>query len=75
MKRSRFRDEQILGVLREHDAGASVGEVCRRPGRSTATFDAWKAKFGGLEVSEAKRLYADAMLDNTALKDLLARKW
>ncbi|MBP1807803.1 putative transposase [Rubellimicrobium aerolatum] len=88
MKRSRFSDEQIIGVLREHDAGVSVAEVCRRHGMSTATFYAWKAKFGGLEVSEAKRLkaleeenaklkrlYADAMLDNTALKDLLAKKW
>ena len=88
MKKSRFSDEQIIGVLREQEAGASVAEVCRRPGMSTATFYAWKAKFGGLEVSEArrlkaleeenaklKRLYADAMLDNTALKDLLAKKW
>lgn len=88
MKRSRFSDEQIIAVLREHDVGASVAEVCRRHGMSSATFYAWKAKFGGLEVSEAKRLkaleaenaklkrlYADAMLDNTALKDLLAKKW
>ena len=88
MKKSRFTDEQIIGVLREHDAGASVAEVCRRHGMSTAPFYAWKAKFGGLEVSDAKRLkaledenaklkrlYADAMLDNAALKDLLAKKW
>ena len=88
MKRSRFSDEQIIGILREQEAGSPTAEVCRRHGISSATFYAWKAKFGGMEVSEAKRLkaledenaklkrlLADAMLDNAGLKDLLSRKW
>ena len=88
MKRWRFTEEQIIGVLREHEAGAKTTEVCRRHGVSEATFYKWKAKYGGLEVSEAKRLrgledengrlkrmLADAMLDNAALKDLLGKKW
>jgi putative transposase len=88
MKRSRFSEEQIIGVLREHDAGAVVAELCRKHGMSSATFYAWKAKFGGMDVSDArrlkaleeenaklKRLYADAMLDNAGLKELLTKKW
>ena len=88
MKRSKFSEEQIIGVLREQEAGATTAEVCRRHGISSATFCAWKSKYGGMEVSDAKRLkaveeenaklkrlLADAMLDNVALKDLLARKW
>ena len=88
MKRSKFTEEQIIGVLREQDAGATTAEVCRRHGISSATFYAWKSKYGGMEVSDAKRLkaveeenaklkrlLADSMLDNVALKDLLARKW
>ena len=88
MKRLRFTEEQIIAVLREQEAGAKTTDVCRRHGISTATFYAWKAKYGGMEVSEARRLkaledentklkklLADAMLDNVALKDLLSKKF
>ena len=88
MKRSRFTEEQIIGILREQEAGVATAEVCRRHGVSSATFYKWKSKFGGMDVSEArrlkaledenaklKRMLADAMLDNVALKDLLGKKW
>lgn len=88
MKRKRFSEEQIISVLKEHEAGARVPDLARRHGVSENTIYRWKSKFGGLEVSEAKRLreleaenaklkrlYADAMLDNAALKDLVTKKW
>ena len=67
MKRKQFSEEQIIGILKEAEAGAVVTELCRKHGMSSATYYAWKAKYGGLEVSEAKRLLADAMLDNPVL--------
>jgi putative transposase len=88
VKRSRFTDEQIIGILKEHEAGARTADLCRKHGMSETAFYNWKAKFGGMDVSEAKRLkaledengrlkklLADAMLDNAALKDLLGKKW
>ena len=88
MKRSRFSEEQIIGVLKEHEAGMPTAEVCRRHGISPATFYKWKSKFGGMEVSEAKRLralkdenaklkklLAEAMLDIAVLKDITGKKW
>jgi len=88
MKRSRFTEEQIIGILREQEGGAKTADVCRRHGISEATFYAWKSKFGGLDVSEARRLrsledenarlkklLAEAMLDNAMLKDVASRKW
>jgi putative transposase len=88
MKRKRHTEEQIIAILKEHEAGAKTADVCRKHGVSEATFYNWKAKYGGLEVSDAKRLravesenaklkklLADAMLDNAALKDLLTKKW
>jgi putative transposase len=88
MKASRFNEEQIISILREQEAGAKTADVCRKHGISGATFYKWKSKFGGLDVSDArrlkilevenaklKRLLAEAMLDNTMLKDVASKKW
>jgi putative transposase len=88
MKPSRFTDEQIIGILRELEAGAATTDVCRKHGISSAIFYKWKAKYGGLEVSDAKRLkaledenaklkklLAEQMLDNALFKDVAPKKW
>ncbi|SMC95999.1 putative transposase [Fulvimarina manganoxydans] len=88
MKRSRFSEEQIIGILKEQEAGVPVAELCRKHGVSDASIYKWKARFGGMEVSEAKRLrsledenaklkrmLADAMLDKVALEYPLGKKW
>jgi len=88
VKRSRFTEERIIRVLKEHELGAKTADLCRKHGISEATFYNWKSKFGGMDVSEARRLkaleeenrklkklLAESMLDNAALKDLLTKKW
>jgi putative transposase len=88
MRQSRFNEEQIIAILREQESGAKTADVCRRHGISSATFFKWKGKYGGLDVSEArrlkllteenaklKRLLAELMLDNAMLKDLNSKKW
>lgn len=88
MKRKRFTEEQIITILKEHEAGFKTADLCRKHGISEQTFYNWKNKYGGLEVSDARRLkaledenrklkklLAETMLDNAMLKDLNAKKW
>ena len=88
MRRSRFSDEQIIGILKEHQAGMSVAELCRKHGISDATFYKWRSKFGGMEVSEAKRLrtledenarlkklLAESMMDVSTLREMLGKNF
>lgn len=88
MKRSKFTEEQIIGAIKQHEAGSKAQDICRKLGISEQTFYKWKSKFGGMDVSEAKRLraleeenaklkrlLADQLLDNAALKELLSKKW
>lgn len=88
MRKTRFSEEQIIGVLKEHELGVQTADLCRRHGISQNTFYRWKSKYGGLDVSEArrlksleaenarlKRLLADAELDKAMLKDALSKKW
>ncbi len=88
MRKGRFSEEQIIAILREQEAGCPTADVCRKHGISAATFYKWKSKFGGMDVSDAKRLraledenaklkklLAETMLDNAILKDVTSRKW
>lgn len=88
MRPSRFTEEQIIGILKQAQAGMKVADLCRMHGISDVTFYTWRSKFGGMEVSDAKRLkqledennklkqmLADTMLENKAIKDVLSKKW
>ena len=75
MRKSRFSDEAIIGILKEHQAGRSAAELCRKHGISDATFYKWRSRFGGMEVSDAKRLLADAMLDVSTLREMLGKNF
>ena len=88
MKRKRYTEEQIIGMLKEHEAGVTIEELARKHGVAKSSLQRWKSKFGGMEVSDAKKLrelesenaklkklLAETLLDKTALEDVLSRKW
>lgn len=88
MKKSRFTEEQIVGILKEHEGGIKTADLCRKHGISAATFYAWKGRYSGMDVNDAKRLkhlqeenaklkrvVADLTLDNVVLKDLVSKNW
>jgi len=88
MRKSRFGQEQIIGILKEHHAGLSAAELCRKHGISDATFYKWRSKYGGMDVSDArklkaledenarlKRLLAESVMDNSTLKELLSKNF
>ena len=88
MRKSRFTQEQIIGILKEHHAGLSAGDLCRKHGISDATFYKWRSKYGGMDVSDArklkaledensklKRLLAESVMDNATLKEMLSKNF
>ena len=88
MRKTRFTEEQIIGILKEHQAGLSAADVCRKHGISDATFYKWRSRFGGMEISDArklkgledetrklKKLLAESMVDNATLKEMLTKNF
>jgi putative transposase len=75
MKRKRYSEEKIISILKEHEAGASAADLSRRHGVAENSIYRWRAKYGGMQVSDAKRLLGEAELDKAALKELVEGKW
>ena len=75
MKRSRFTEEPIIGILKEHQAGLSAADLCRKHGINDATFYNWRSKYGGMEVSDAKKLLAESVMDVSTLKEMLGKNF